>query len=281
MARDAPGEVIRAAYKSLSQKYHPDKNPGDSEAVRIMTILNSSYDILSDKEKRRQHDIWIVQQEKTINENIKVGKPEKETSTFISQPVKRKKGTRNTSLLTHILTFWWLYLIIGVIVWSMVTKKTSTPPPGPKPYQSNPPQDVPTYVRPINAPNGEPWPISTGYIKGLPHLKNDGLSNVTIDNSRNDSDVFVKLVSIDGQRAFPVRQFFIPSFERFTLKTITPGIYDIRYRDLNSGHLTRSEAITLQEIKSSDGIQYSQITVTLFKVQDGNMETYDLSESEF
>jgi hypothetical protein len=29
VSRHAPQEVIRAAYKALSQKYHPDKNPGD------------------------------------------------------------------------------------------------------------------------------------------------------------------------------------------------------------------------------------------------------------
>lgn len=31
VARIAPPEVIRAAYRTLSQKYHPDKNPGNAE----------------------------------------------------------------------------------------------------------------------------------------------------------------------------------------------------------------------------------------------------------
>ena len=39
VAQNAPLEVIRAAYKALSQKHHPDRNPGDSEAARIMTII--------------------------------------------------------------------------------------------------------------------------------------------------------------------------------------------------------------------------------------------------
>ncbi|MCS6804710.1 MAG: DnaJ domain-containing protein, partial [Blastocatellia bacterium] len=29
VARNAPPEVIRAAYKTLSQRFHPDRNPGD------------------------------------------------------------------------------------------------------------------------------------------------------------------------------------------------------------------------------------------------------------
>ena len=39
VARDAPPEVIRAAYRSLSLKYHPDYNPGDPRAARIMASI--------------------------------------------------------------------------------------------------------------------------------------------------------------------------------------------------------------------------------------------------
>jgi len=64
VARNAPLKVIRAAYKALSQEYHPDRNPGDVEAARIMPIINASYDVLSDPEKRREYDLWIEQQER-------------------------------------------------------------------------------------------------------------------------------------------------------------------------------------------------------------------------
>jgi hypothetical protein len=63
VARKAPQEVIRAAYKALSQKYHPDKNPGDEKAARIMAILNSAYGTLSDPLRRREHDDWIAAEE--------------------------------------------------------------------------------------------------------------------------------------------------------------------------------------------------------------------------
>ncbi len=63
VARDAPQEVIRAAYKALSQRYHPDKNPGNAEAARIMRLVNTSYEVLIDPEKRRAHDAWIHEQE--------------------------------------------------------------------------------------------------------------------------------------------------------------------------------------------------------------------------
>ena len=63
VARMAPQEVIRAAYKALSQKYHPDKNPGDEKAARIMAIVNTAYAALNDPVRRREHDEWIAAEE--------------------------------------------------------------------------------------------------------------------------------------------------------------------------------------------------------------------------
>jgi len=63
VSRHAPQEVIRAAYKALSQKYHPDKNQGDERAARIMAIVNTAYNILSDPVRRKEHDEWIASEE--------------------------------------------------------------------------------------------------------------------------------------------------------------------------------------------------------------------------
>jgi hypothetical protein len=139
----------------------------------------------------------------------------------------------------------------------------------------------PAYVSPTTAPNGNPWPNFAGYVNGYQLLHASGLSTVTVDNSHNNSDVFVKLVSIDNAQAYAVRQFYIPAFSSFTLNDITAGSYDIRYRDLDNGGLSRSEAFRLEETETYGGVQYSNITMTLYKVQNGNMQTYDLSESEF
>ena len=48
-------EVIKAAYRVLAQKYHPDKWKGDSqEAHDMMSAINEAYGILSDSEKRKK-----------------------------------------------------------------------------------------------------------------------------------------------------------------------------------------------------------------------------------
>ncbi|WP_447764734.1 J domain-containing protein [Pseudomonas reinekei] len=137
------------------------------------------------------------------------------------------------------------------------------------------------WVRPAKAPNGQPWPKLASYVKGFPQTNSTGLSTVTIDNGQNNSDVFVKLVSLNGNFAKPARIVFIPAHGRFTIKAVTPGSYDVRYRDLVSGHLSRSEQFTLEEQKTSRGTQYSDLTLTLYKVQNGNMTTYNLAEDEF
>lgn len=53
---DAPFGVIRAAYRSLSQRAHPDLHGGDDASVAHMTELNNAYATLSDPARRRAHD---------------------------------------------------------------------------------------------------------------------------------------------------------------------------------------------------------------------------------
>lgn len=62
VARNAPPEVIRAAYKALMQKHHPDRNPGDTDAERIVRLINEAYAVLNDPEQRARHDAWIASQ---------------------------------------------------------------------------------------------------------------------------------------------------------------------------------------------------------------------------
>ncbi|MCB1025676.1 MAG: molecular chaperone DnaJ, partial [Acidobacteria bacterium] len=47
---------IKAAYRRLAVKYHPDKNPGDKEAEDKFKEAAEAYSVLSDKEKRTRYD---------------------------------------------------------------------------------------------------------------------------------------------------------------------------------------------------------------------------------
>lgn len=63
VSKSAPIEVIKASYRALCNKYHPDKNPDDLDAHKKMTIINKAYEVLSDPTKRAEHDRWISQNE--------------------------------------------------------------------------------------------------------------------------------------------------------------------------------------------------------------------------
>lgn len=117
----------------------------------------------------------------------------------------------------------------------------------------------PAYVRPATAPNGQSWPSHATYLSGYPRLRTNGISTVTVDNGQDSSDVFVKLFSLDGQKARPIRTFFIPAHGRFTVSEVSPGNYDIRYRDLGTGYIFRTDSFSLSQTSTSRGIRYSDI----------------------
>ncbi len=54
--RDAAPEEIRKAYHKVAMKYHPDRNPGNSEAEVRFKEAAEAYDILRDPEKRKRYD---------------------------------------------------------------------------------------------------------------------------------------------------------------------------------------------------------------------------------
>ncbi len=63
VARDAPPEVIRAAYRSLCHKFHPDHHGGSAKATQTFQLINTAYEVLSDPQRRQQHDAWIARKE--------------------------------------------------------------------------------------------------------------------------------------------------------------------------------------------------------------------------
>jgi len=56
VSRKASEREIKRVYRKLARKYHPDVNPGDSEAEAKFKEVTEAYEALSDPKKRRQYD---------------------------------------------------------------------------------------------------------------------------------------------------------------------------------------------------------------------------------
>jgi hypothetical protein len=245
----------------LAKKVKPDKH-----AARLKKKLG--YEMIDE-------GVQLRQQIESLIDRLGDGR----TAAHLKNPwalLRRPFYIQSTVALAVVLLCWF----------AILSDWSDSPQPGPKPYTPDTaatPYPAPrrTYVRPANSPNGEPWPTLDGYLSTYPRIHENGFSTVTVDNSQSDSDVFVQLVSLDGENTLPVRTFFIHAHGSFTLRHITPGNYSIRYRDLVSGHLSRSDTFKLVEISSNGRTQYSNAKISLHKVRSGNLKMYELPETAF
>lgn len=375
VARSAAPEVIAAAYRSLSMKYHPDRNVGDARSEALMKAINEAYAVLSDSVKRKAHDDWIAARETKLGHSsasrsnvgnmsgaVDFGSRGKRFTTSAekaSRPPKAATRDRLSkySIPTNLRKFAALYIVIvlllvfwiaslldteathdyaaaeqwarkedapasieanpileameaghlqgetdgGEVSLSDAIRMSKVRPQGEadggegegasessgpwERYQNNRGNSQPSADerRAISdaAPNGLKWPSHAGYVQGYERLNTQGRSRVTIDNSRNSGAAFVKLVDISQVRPHAVRSVFVPAYESYTITSISPGVYDIRYKDLQDGGFSRSESFSLSETREINSIRYSDMKITLYKVKNGNMETYSINENEF
>ncbi|MDH2432205.1 molecular chaperone DnaJ [Pokkaliibacter plantistimulans] len=56
LQRDASEQDIKKAYRRMAMKFHPDRNPDDSEAEAKFKEVNEAYEVLSDAQKKAAYD---------------------------------------------------------------------------------------------------------------------------------------------------------------------------------------------------------------------------------
>ena len=298
VARGAPQEVVRAAYKALSQKYHPDKNPGDEKAARIMAIVNTAYNTLSDPVRRKEHDEWIAAEEWEV-EWLESSGEEGGRTREGGWEAPPAPALPRPSLLRD--PKWWLGILGGVTAGAGAVFLLLQPPgvlpsalafhakpavpraesaasaPTPAPVSEAEPDawagldgarlpasqvkalavtqlvvpprqpDCATDLATPGAPNGEPWPADSGYIAGYPVGNQGKEMSVVVDNSANESPVFVKIHDLD--RRSNVRHAYVESHATLTIDALAAGRYEVRYQNVvtEAAHAACASAAPLRQ----------------------------------
>jgi hypothetical protein len=378
VSRDAPQEVIRAAYKTLSQKYHPDRRIDDPDAERVMKIINASYAVLSDPAQRKEHDEWLARKEREAAAAAAPSRPAASASSSASsasgaqanaqaaaqarreappRPQSSPRGSAWTSqarfdpraaqrkpraapqfALRKISLRSWVVIGVCAFFGYVAISESTTPWPFTRntsysgssdtahgspygsPYGSRtqaPSNEAAAtdgerralalstaqaatspwtgdasaassaaaahaaFARPVTTPNGRPWPSSAGYLDGMPVGADGGHSTVTIDNSANRFDVFGKLVYNASVFDQPVRHFFIPAGQSFTLMGVAPGNYDIRYQNLDDGGLYKSQGFGLSEQETANGVDATSVSITLYGTPGSAVQPTTIGRGEF
>ena len=99
---DSDEAEIKASYRRLARKYHPDINPEKEELFKNIT---EAYEILSNKTKRSQYDTLngFFKSEKT---NTSSKKAEQEYRFSSSEPVNDSKSDKSEKSKTKFSDFW-------------------------------------------------------------------------------------------------------------------------------------------------------------------------------
>lgn len=370
VSRDAPQEVIRAAYKTLSQKYHPDRRIDDPDAERVMKIINASYAVLSDSVQRKEHDEWLARKEREAAEAAAPQPPPRQSASASASASQRtnwqaaatqtrrevppRSQTRSSAWTSHAhvdpratkrkpraasgfslrkisLRSW---TVIGVCAFFgyVAISESTTPWPFTRntsshgssygsPYgtrsQADSDDASPSdgkrrglaamssaqaatspwtsdgsvtssasashalFVRPTLAPNGLPWPSTASYLDGMPVGAAGGHSSVTVDNSVNRFDVFGKLVYNASVFDQPVRHFFVPAGQTFTLIGVAPGAYDVRYQNLDDGGLYKSQGFEVNEQAAGNSVDATNVSITLYALPGGTVQPTTIGRGDF
>lgn len=245
VAPTASAAVIRAAYRALSQQYHPDRNPG-AEAHRMMSDINQAYAVLSDPVQRRAYDAWLAEQQ--------------QRQTAMPPPPSHAAEVKRIATQGHGRKHAWLQwagmgAVVGLLVGGWWWWQQQQPQPEVQAVTETP------ALSPGFAPNNQPLPAVKGYVPGYPILRQQGGNVVNVDNSALPSGVFAQIYELHNGKLTAIRSFYIPAGESFEVENIGDGDFSLHYRRIDTGQWQISDPWQIKNSERSK--QYRQIDVML------------------
>ncbi|OHY61862.1 hypothetical protein BB778_04505 [Pluralibacter gergoviae] len=129
-------------------------------------------------------------------------------------------------------------------------------------------------------PDGRPWGTLAKIMTVAEN--HSGLSSLTLDNSKNSQDLYVKLAqSVDQNTHNFVREAFIPAHQQLTLQHLAVGNYVVKMMNVANGCAQVSPVLSIEETRTGRGIEYSNHSMTLNPVINGNTHLSTLSAANF
>jgi hypothetical protein len=124
----ASPEVIRAAWRSLIQRHHPDRNPAPAAAERAR-LVNDAYQLLSDPARRAAYDAELAR--------LRQGSARQDSARPSNRPPivvppSAPASTTRPAAGRSSGSFWWFAVAMGgliVFVWSALEPTPTAPAP--------------------------------------------------------------------------------------------------------------------------------------------------------
>jgi curved DNA-binding protein CbpA len=100
VSEDSSYHDIRKAYRRLVKKHHPDRN-ASSLSGDIIKKINVAFEILSDKDKRKQYDITSPIQNNGLFTGTTVAKKNEQPYDSIRNPAARPGNSRESTVYSN------------------------------------------------------------------------------------------------------------------------------------------------------------------------------------
>ena len=283
----ASGEDVRTAYRLMCRRFHPDRHPRHPEAAaRLMASINVAYDTLSDPRRRADYDTWLRSgrspepirapapaRAQAYRERTHTPDPAPFFGTGRA-PAADAGERRRARAVTRLMAASALCCLVGLALgaWMLLVPQAATPgtdvarivqayeqrnrlsgsyaggevATSPTALgESN--SGAPVHIRPLESPNGNPWPDASGELKGFVRRFNDGEAQILLDNRLGRSDVFAKVFSATEDGLVAARHVFVRTGDRMALDRLRPGEYEVRFLVLDTGVTLRSERVVVAD----------------------------------
>lgn len=299
---EASLETIRASYHNLCKIFHPDLNPQMEDGLFMIEELTKSYEVLKDVNARQDYDmVYLLEMRRKSTRNVvapvqmqvveeklpalpvvdekiqdtKNHNPHEFLEIRQRQMMEKKESSGSSFKVAALAAL----AMIGVLFVGYTVPTTSLSRI--KFVDFDRLMSSSKYVRPTMAPNGQAFPEASGYVSGYEQGKNDGASSLLVSNSKNDNDVYLKLISIEENKVSTVRHVFVKGRSDFKIENLSTGKYEVQYMDLAAGLAGKSEVFAVVDSKTDLGVKSTNLSVTLQTAVNGVLKVQNISIEDF